>query len=278
MEQLFAAFDFLAGGLGLLMVAVSAAFIVLLWDWRAALAGLFLIQLGLAILAVRVHSVPAQWAGLQLSVTLLAIGMLAMSAQQATRVRSLHQAGNWLVRLLALVLLTLAWRVVEVAIVLPAFGPSMTALFGWLALCVLLILGLSDNPFFSGVALLLWTISAQILLAVLIPSANLFALIGGLSLLIALACSYLVLLNSVPGGLGAPIATDIVFPDDEYMRPANPITDDDEMLIDTTPLPGFLQSIFAVAAGELEAATPSSADKPGAQSSPESAISGKAGG
>ncbi len=249
MEQLFDLLDFFATGAGLLITGAAAALIVLVWDWRASLVGLFFIQISIAALGVALHGVAAQWAGLQIVVMLLCLLILALSAQQASEARALHQAGNWLVRLMALVLLLLAWRVIDVTAPLPALGSSTTALVGWLVLCTLLILGLSDSPFFTAVALLLWMIPAQMLSAVLIPSSNLFAVIGGVEVLIALACSYLILLDRAPGLDRKFVVTDIVFPYQEETSPWGEPVDEDE-LVDTVPRPGFVEGLFAVLQGK----------------------------
>ena len=247
MEQLFAALNFFATGTGLLITAASAALIILIWDWRAALVGLFLVQLGTVTLGVQRYGLDAQWAMLELIVMLLMLTMLAMSVVQVEKPRSLHQAGNWVVRVLALILIILAWRVIEVNVPVPIFGPSAVSLFGWLALCALLILGLGDNPFFSTIGLLLWLVTAQTMLAVLIPSSNLFALIGGVEILVTLACSYLILFDRVPGSDRRPVMTDIVFPDEGQMidgDTANGYTAADvDMAIDALPLPGFIQQM-----------------------------------
>ncbi len=247
MEQLFATLNFLATGTGLLITAASAALIILIWDWRAALVSLFLVQLGTVTLGVQRYGLDAQWAVLELIVMLLMLTMLAMSVVQLEKPRSLHQAGNWVVRFLALILIILAWRVIEVNIPVPIFGPSAVSLFGWLALCALLILGLGDNPFFSTIGLLLWLITAQTMLAVLIPSSDLFALIGGVEILVTLACSYLILFDRVPGSDRRVVMTDIVFPEEGQMIDGDAVngygTTDVDMAVDALPLPRFIQQM-----------------------------------
>ncbi len=247
MEQLFATLNFFATGTGLLITAASAALIILIWDWRAALVGLFLVQLGTITLGVQRYGLDTQWAVLELIVMLLMLTMLAMSVVQLEKPRSLHQAGNWVVRFLALILIILAWRVIEVNIPVPIFGPSAVSLFGWLALCALLILGLGDNPFFSTIGLLLWLITAQTMLAVLIPSPNLFALIGSVEILVTLACSYLILFDRVPGSDRRPVMTDMVFPEEGQMTDGDAVNgyaaSDVDMAVDALPLPRFIQQM-----------------------------------
>jgi hypothetical protein len=94
---------------------------------------------------------------------------------------------------------------------LPVKNTQLTDLFVWLALCTLVLLGLSDNPLFSTVALLMWLIPVQVVTAVIVNSPALVALIGMLTLLLALAGSYLVLVEQVSVEESTPVVTDITF-------------------------------------------------------------------
>jgi hypothetical protein len=76
----------------------------------------------------------------------------------------------------------------------------------------LVVLGLSDNPLFSTVALLMWLIPVQVITAIIVNSPALVALIGMLSLLLSLAGSYLILVEQVSAEESAPVVTDISFP------------------------------------------------------------------
>jgi hypothetical protein len=92
-------------------------------------------------------------------------------------------------------------------------------------------------------------IPAQMLSAVLIPSSNLFAVIGGVEVLIALACSYLILLDRAPGVDRKFVVTDIVFPYQEETSPwAEPIDEDDP--VDAVPRPGFVEGLVAALQGK----------------------------
>src|SRR5690606_26002135 len=98
----------------------------------------------------------------------------------------------------------------------------------WLALCMLVILGLSDNPLFSTVAMLMWLIAAQVIVAVIVNSPALVALIGILSLLLALAGSYLTLVEQVSADERAPVVTDITFPADLRIPAASTFEPEEE--------------------------------------------------
>jgi hypothetical protein len=108
MEQLFARLDFFATETGILIIMAVIGLMILTWDWRVALAGLVVVQTGVAAMAVARTGLPAQWAGVQVAVMALAAAALAVSAVQTPMSRSLRQAGNWLLRLLAITLIYLA--------------------------------------------------------------------------------------------------------------------------------------------------------------------------
>jgi uncharacterized protein (DUF58 family) len=76
------------------------------------------------------------------------------------------------------------------------------------------MLGLSNNPLFSIIAFLMWLIPIQIITSLIIPAPTLVALIGTLALLLALAGSYLILVEQVTVEQSAPVVTDISFPDE----------------------------------------------------------------
>jgi hypothetical protein len=213
MEQLFDLLTFFGTPFGLGVIAAAAAAIILFWDWRLALAGLFVVQLGVATVAVRVEQAPAQWAGVMTIVTGLACLILALSARQARMPPSARQSGTWILRALALVLIYVAWRALSNEVQIPELVPAITSLFVWLVICALVMLGLSDNPLFSAVALLLWCIPVQAVVGVLLGAPMLIALIGILELVLALACSYLALAEQLPVAERQPVLTDITFPD-----------------------------------------------------------------
>jgi hypothetical protein len=89
----------------------------------------------------------------------------------------------------------------------------------------LILMGLSDDPLFTGVAMLLWCVPAQAVVWVLLGIPALIALIGIAELAVALACSYLVLSAQQPAENKQAVLTDIAFPtqadaDDGRVAPA----------------------------------------------------------
>ncbi len=205
---LFTQLDFFASGLGILLIGALALLTVLLWEWRLTLVSLFVIQVGVAILAGKVHGLALQWASVQIMVMALALLMLLLSAQQVRPALQQQRPGSWPVRLSAAVLLLISWQFLEVDLALPMIAPRIAQLFFWLALCGLVLLGLSDTPFFTGIALLLWFMPVQAFIEILLPQHRLFVFIGMIELLVTLACSYLMLAQRLPSIRLRPIITD----------------------------------------------------------------------
>ncbi len=214
MDSLFGLLNFFGGTLGTIIVGAATALMIVVWDRRVALFGLFCVQVGVVSAAVAIGQLPAEWAGVMVVVTGLACLILALSAQQLTHTTTLYQSGTWQLRGLLLALVYVGWRLAEVNLPLPEVDPQLAELFVWLALCMLVMLGLSDNPLFATVALLMWLIPVQIVTAVIVNSPALVALIGMLSLLLALAGSYLMLVEQVSEEQSRPVVTDITFPND----------------------------------------------------------------
>ena len=213
--------SFFGGTGGLFFIGAVAALMIILWDWRVALAGLFCVQVGVASAAVSIEQLPGDWGVVMILVMGLACLILILSAQRMTRTTSLYQAGTWPLRTLLLLLLLGTWQLADVNIPLPEVEPRLAQLFGWLTLCTLVMLGLSDNPLFTTIALLIWLIPAQVMAALIVNAPALVALIGMLTLLLALAGSYLVLVEQASAEQSAPIVTDISFPSDLRVPVAN---------------------------------------------------------
>jgi hypothetical protein len=214
MQSLFELLSFFGGSNGPLIVGTATALIIVAWEWRIALLGLFAVQVAVVSAAVAMGQLPTDWAGVMVVVMLLACVILAVSAQQMTRTTTLLQAGTWPLRALLLVLIYVGWELAELNLPLPGVNPQLADLFVWLALCTLVMLALSDNPLFATVALLMWLIPVQVVTAVIVNSPALVALIGMLTLLVALAGSYLMLVEQVASEESAPVVTDIAFPDE----------------------------------------------------------------
>lgn len=205
---LFTQLDFFASGLGIVLIGATALLTILLWEWRLTLIGIMVIQVGVAILVSKVHALALQWASVQLLVTALAVLMLLLSAQQVRPALGQQRPGSWPVRLSAAILLVISWQFLDVDFALPIVAPQIAQLFLWLALCGLVLLGLSDTPFFTGIALLLWFMPIQALIEILLPQYRLFIFIGMLELLVLLACSYLMLAQRLPALRPRPVVTD----------------------------------------------------------------------
>jgi hypothetical protein len=218
-SSLFTSLSFFGGDSGPIIVGVATALIIVAWEWRVALIGLFCVQVGVVSASVAMGQLPSEWAGVMVVVMALACLILALSAQRMTRTTTLNQAGTWPLRTLLLVLIYIGWELAEVNLPLPMVNAQLADLFVWLALCTLVMLGLSDNPLFSTVALLMWLMPVQVVTALIVNSPALVALIGMLSLLLALAGSYLILVEQVSAEEAAPAVTDIAFPDDLRIPP-----------------------------------------------------------
>jgi hypothetical protein len=222
---LLAELDFFTTGFGVLTLAALAASIFLLWEWRLALVALILIQTGVAALMVSVHGLPTEWAAVQIMVVLLCALLLALSAQYIRDRQATRPPGPLLLRLMVLVLLLASWRVFDLQLSIPLLNPPVTRLFLWLGLCALTTLALSDSPFFTGVALLVWCVPIQAIVELLVPGHNLFVVIGMVEIVVTLACSYLLLVDLTPEPKPAPVITDSTFMERAPVLPALPAPD-----------------------------------------------------
>lgn len=215
------------------MVGIVTALTIVIWEWRIALLGLFVVQIGVVGAASAIGQLPTDWAGVMVVIMGLACLILTLSAQRMTRTTTLYQSGTWQLRGLLVGLVYVGWVLAELRLPLPAVDPELADLFVWLMLCMLVMLGLSDNPLFSTIALLMWLIPVQVIAAVIVGSPALVALIGTLTLLLALAGSYLVLVEQVSAEDAAPVVTDIAFPSDLRIPPASDFeAEEDPTLLD----------------------------------------------
>lgn len=220
MSGFFAAFAFFGSSGGLILIGLVAAGVILLWEWRTALVGLLVIQLGVIAATVHLQRIPTEWATVIVGVSVLSGLMLAVSAQRIQYTGSLYQSGTWLQRAMILALFALIWRAAAASLQLPEFAPELVQLFAWLVFCLLTILGLSENPLFTAVALLLWLAPVQAVATVLVGVPAIVALIGLLQIMVALACSYLILVEQIPAEEGPAVLTDITFPTAAGAEPA----------------------------------------------------------
>lgn len=196
LEALFAGLgSVFATGVGILLLAALAGALFVLWDWRSALAGAVLIHLGACSILVLVHSVPGLVAAGQLLAVTVAAAMLAAAGFVNPNPKSLHQAGNWPLRAMALIFVAAAWWYLDPGYAVPSFSQPETDLLLWTAMCALAMWGFSASPLLGGAALLLWSTPMYALAAVLLPGSGLPAIVGIADIILALACSYLVLLE-----------------------------------------------------------------------------------
>jgi len=231
MDSVFTNLTFFATNVGILTIGAFAVAMILFWDWRVSLVGLALVQIGVGAVAVLLQNMDPQWVMVQTLVIVLCSLILALSGRQTASSGSLRQAGNLFFRGMVLVLLYVCWRTFDLEVSIPLVQPSVALLFVWLGVCALLMLSLNDNPLFTGTALLLWTIPAQVVTSILLPHPSLMVILGILQLLLALSCSYLMLVEKYGFIETAMVATDITFP-----LPQLPAPPDDVKL-----LPGPVQ-------------------------------------
>ena len=207
-DALFHAFGTLfASAAGVLLLAVVAGAIFIIWDWRLALAGAVLIHLGSSSVLVHIHNVPGIVAGGQMLAVLLCAAMLALAGFLQTSAVSLRQGANWPLRSLALLFIVGAWWFLDPGYTLPFFSQPETELLIWSALCALAFWSFSGSPLLGGVGVLLWSALVYAVAAVLLPGSGLAAVVGIADLLLALACSYLVLVEpaaQMGGGRSLP--------------------------------------------------------------------------
>lgn len=219
---LLTTFTFFASGLGILTIGAVALLMLFLWEWRSFLVGLCIIQLGVAVLVTYVHQVEMKWAQVQILVIALSAAMLFLSARQIRFALPYQRPGSWFIRLMAVTLLLICWRLFDLDLALPVVATPLAQLFLWLAVCALIMLGLSDAPLSTAVALLLWFIPVQAFIQILLPEFRLFVLIGIVQLLSALACSYLMLAARLPETVTVARPTDMTFPRSLPARPVLP--------------------------------------------------------
>ena len=219
MASLLSSFEFFASGAGIIITCAISAAMVLLWDWRFSLIGLVIVQFGVAAVALQTGLIEARLMIVQVCIVALCALILALSSAQTTKSPTIYQPGNWMMRLLTLILVYTALRLFDFNFSLPfpveieaGDALRMTVFFVWISICALLTLGLSDNPLFTGIALLLWSVPAHVFATLLTPESGVSVLIGIMELLLALGCSYLILTESFSIKQRPVVATDITFP------------------------------------------------------------------
>lgn len=187
----------LATGSGVLLLAMLAASIVLIWDWRWGLVGALLTLLGASSILAALHTpatlvTTSQWLAITVATTLLALAGWLHPASAGAPANH-----NWLLRLIALAFSLGAWWVIDPGVALPLFTQVETDLIFWIGLCGLLILSMSTAPLHTGIGLLLLTAPVQAIAPVLLPGSGVAVIAGIAQILLALACAYLTLAPAV---------------------------------------------------------------------------------
>lgn len=209
---MFDLFAFFATPVGMTATALLAAALVVLWEWRLVLIGLVTMQIAVATVVVERHDMPAQWALVQIAVVGLGAIILALSQNRAPASPSLRQSGTWTLRLLVVGLAYYGLRAISAGWVVPELDGPTTQMLAWLALTAALFLALGENPLYVGVGLLLWCMIVQAVIGPLLGIPALVAIIGIVELLLALACSYLILVDEAPETNAPQVITDVAFP------------------------------------------------------------------
>ena len=177
------------------LLAFIAAVPVVLWDWRIALPGILLVQLGTSVLVGTVYGLAAPWPAVHFGVQVLACLILLLSILQTSNVH-VRTSGEFSSRLFRMLILGIAalmvWRATE-GIDLPRLEGATKVLFIWFAAIALITLGMTETALFGSIGLLMWLIPVQAFLSVLFPMPAVIVLLGILQILVALACSFLLL-------------------------------------------------------------------------------------
>ena len=177
------------------ILGVVAGIPVILWDWRIALPGLLFVQLGTSVLIGAVYGLPAPWPAVHLGVQFLACLILLLSILQTSNVQ-VRNSGEFSSRLFRLLILGIAalmvWTATE-GVELPRLEDATKVLFIWFAAVALITLGMTETALFGSIGILLWLLPVQAFLSVLFPLPAVIVLLGILQILVALACSYLLL-------------------------------------------------------------------------------------
>lgn len=187
--------DLLSSGQSHFILGLCAGLVLVFWDWRIALPGLLLVQLGIGALIGTVYLAPAPWPTVHFGVLLLACLILSLSILQTRSVQVDHSGefSSILFRSLVMGLAAfLVWSAGE-NIAFPLLSDATKLLFLWLAVLAIVTLGLAETTLFSSIAIILWLIPVQAFFSILFPLPVLIVLLGVLQLLAALACSYLLL-------------------------------------------------------------------------------------
>ncbi len=220
MQSLFS-LPFFTTPWGLSAIGLTAALILILWDWRWATAGLILTQWGVGNLLVQRFNMPVEWATAFLFVAGLSSIMLAMSAIQVRWNRRVPAAGNVVMRLLIILLAYFLFTTQAIRLPLPLIDAETIGFFSWLSLIALIMLMVGDSPLHTGISMALWLIVVQAITAILLPNPSLIVVVGSIQMVLMLAISYLILPASNAKPDNRPLAHFLPGPNRSTETPAS---------------------------------------------------------
>ncbi|MCD6289921.1 MAG: hypothetical protein J7M34_05405 [Anaerolineae bacterium] len=198
-EHILASLNGVNGLPGIIGLLLLTALMLVITDWRFTVLGIGLQSVLLAILATR-HS-PVEWALLRAVTGGLVAIMWFLSAKSIRWGRRPAQWLRWRWPLLSARTALRATLIVFVAVLLlthharlPLRGldPDLAFLCTWLAITGLLALALSNEILTAGIGLLWWLEAFHLYYSALEHQVVMEGVIGGLKLLIGLACAYLI--------------------------------------------------------------------------------------
>ncbi|MBX3053071.1 MAG: hypothetical protein KF753_16430 [Caldilineaceae bacterium] len=204
--------DFWLSSLPLILAGLLAGLVVVTWDWRISLPGIFFIQLLAGQVAMQRGVMPGWWATVFACIVLSCLVILFLSILQSNRDLPPGRIGTLIFRLLLLGFAILFLSSTPVAEVLPLLDEQLTRFVLWLGICALFGIATGEGALTSAFALLLWLIGAEVALIAIAPAAVVVVLLGGIFLLVSLACSYLIVAENLSLAEDNRPLTDAVFP------------------------------------------------------------------
>jgi hypothetical protein len=226
LQDLFDTINLLLGLPVALLVGAAAVSLAAAQDWRALLAMLMAQTVGLAILGSQL--IPPEWAVIQVVVVGFVAIMWFLSARTVVKyaqprrsltrrlieiwararrrgrrlLRTPRQAwtpSRWLIqglrpsfRFLVVAIVGVAAYAERAFLTLPGLPPELSIVCAWVLIMALAGLALSNDPLRVGLALMSGLSVFHVLYLNLAPSTQAVGILGGLTLLAGLACSYLI--------------------------------------------------------------------------------------
>ncbi len=190
------------GALNLSILLIAA--MLVLSDWRLALAAFALLQVFAGILLTRL--LPPEWALLQWIVGGLVGVMWFLSARRVDTIQRRQRGTPWwrpqwrlnastLLRLALVLLLLVVVYARPPLLPLPRLPSDLARFATFLALGGLIGLGLGDRPLRWGLCLSMWVLAANFTVDALQVDPGTVGLLAGLELLLGFAISYLIVVD-----------------------------------------------------------------------------------